>query len=165
MKPYTVTKTYGHEQGLSCVFRQHRAKSHCQYLHGYALAFDITFCCEKLDANGWVVDFGSLTKLKENLQAAFDHKMLVARDDPALPLLEVLGKTWDTIAQVMIVDATGCEAFAKLVHDLATDCLTPGLFTQRGVMVEKVTCREHAGNCATYHGYAKHGAAQIGKEE
>jgi hypothetical protein len=40
---YQVTKTYGHELGLSCVFRQHRANTHCKHLHGYALAFDIVF--------------------------------------------------------------------------------------------------------------------------
>ena len=32
------TKTYGHEEGLSCCFRQWRAThSHCRLLHGYAL--------------------------------------------------------------------------------------------------------------------------------
>ena len=38
------TKTYGHEEGLSCCFRQWRAThSHCRLLHGYALSFRLTF--------------------------------------------------------------------------------------------------------------------------
>ena len=41
------TKRYGHEQGLSAVFRQPNAShSHCQLLHGYSLAFTFTFSCK-----------------------------------------------------------------------------------------------------------------------
>jgi 6-pyruvoyltetrahydropterin/6-carboxytetrahydropterin synthase len=79
---YQVTKTYGHELGLSCVFRQHRANSHCKQLHGYALAFDIVFETETLDARNWVIDFGSLKEVKEWLVDMFDHTLLVASDDP-----------------------------------------------------------------------------------
>ena len=58
------TKRYGHEQGLSAVFRQPNAShSHCQLLHGYSLAFTFTFSCKELDDKNWVVDFGGL-KLK-----------------------------------------------------------------------------------------------------
>jgi 6-pyruvoyltetrahydropterin/6-carboxytetrahydropterin synthase len=56
----TCTKSYPHELGLSCVFRQHRAESHCKLLHGYALAFTFVFGCTGTDENGWVFDFGGL---------------------------------------------------------------------------------------------------------
>ena len=35
--PYLSTKTYGHNIGLACVFRQPNADhSHCHLLHGYS---------------------------------------------------------------------------------------------------------------------------------
>ena len=36
---YRSTKTYGNERGLSCAFRQWRADSHCNLIHGYSLGF------------------------------------------------------------------------------------------------------------------------------
>ena len=40
---YYSTKTYGHNIGLSAVFRQPNADhSHCHFLHGYSLAFKFT---------------------------------------------------------------------------------------------------------------------------
>ena len=46
---YYSTKTYGHNIGLSAVFRQPNADhSHCHLLHGYSLQFKFTFGCAKL---------------------------------------------------------------------------------------------------------------------
>ena len=55
------TKTYGHETGLSCAFRQPNAThSHCSLLHGYALSFKFVFGAQELDNKNWAVDFGDL---------------------------------------------------------------------------------------------------------
>ena len=55
---YKSTKHYGHNIGLSAVFRQPNADhSHCRFLHGYSLAFTFTFACEGLDNKNWAVDF------------------------------------------------------------------------------------------------------------
>ena len=60
------TKTYGHERGLSCAFRQPNAShSHCSLLHGYALAFTFVFECTELDDKNWGVYFGGLNDLKD----------------------------------------------------------------------------------------------------
>ena len=74
---YKSTKTYGHELGLSCCFRQWRAESHCRLLHGYALSIRLVFEAEELDVRNWVVDFGSLKSLKQMFVDTFDHKLLV----------------------------------------------------------------------------------------
>ena len=79
---YYSTKTYGHEEGLSCAFRQPLAKhSHCSLLHGYALSFSFKFGCDNLDEKNWVVDFGGLKELKQWLKDNFDHKITVCKDD------------------------------------------------------------------------------------
>lgn len=103
---YTATKTFGHDIGLSCAFRQWRAKdSHCRFIHGYALAIMIEFEAERLDDRNWVVDFGGLKVLKDRLIKQFDHKLVVAADDPELPLLIELDRRG--LADIQILDHTG----------------------------------------------------------
>ena len=47
---YYSTKTYDHNEGLSCAFRQWRAEdSHCRFIHGYAIAVSLTFGCKELE--------------------------------------------------------------------------------------------------------------------
>src|ERR1700674_695653 len=81
---YQSTKCWGHERGLSCAFRQWRASSHCSKIHGYSLAIKLVFECDELDDRNWCVDFGNLGELKSNYEELFDHKTLVAEDDPEL---------------------------------------------------------------------------------
>ena len=82
---YYSTKTYGHNIGLSAVFRQpHADHSHCRFLHGYSLAFKFTFGCSSLDHRNWAVDFGGLKPLKNWLEDTFDHKTVIDINDLSL---------------------------------------------------------------------------------
>ncbi|MGL5734709.1 MAG: 6-pyruvoyl trahydropterin synthase family protein [Beijerinckiaceae bacterium] len=141
------SKTYGHDIGLSACFRQHRAKSHCRFLHGYALAVHLEFEAEELDENNWVVDFGALKSFKQQLEATFDHKLLIAHDDPELRVFEDLEARG--LAQVVIVEHVGCEAFAELVFFMAEEWIEANGYTPR-VRMKKVTVREHGANSASY---------------
>ncbi len=144
---WRMVKTYGHEQGLSCAFRQWQAQhSHCRFLHGYALAFRFTFVAETLDDRGWCVDFGGLKPLRAWLAHMFDHTLLVAGDDPELATFTALQATG--LAQLRTVAAVGCEAFAALAYGWATDFLTSE--TRGRVTVEQVEVSEHPGNAATF---------------
>src|SRR3712207_1057849 len=76
---FRSTKTYDHNEGLSCCFRQWRATdSHCSLLHGYALSFRFVFACSELDERNWCYDFGALKPVRAWLKSMFDHTMLVA---------------------------------------------------------------------------------------
>lgn len=141
------TKTYGHEIGLSACFRQHRAESHCRLLHGYALSIKFTFEADELDVRNWVVDFGSLKSLKGRLEDTFDHKMLVAEDDPRLPELMALQKLG--LADVVVVPATGCEQFAKLIFETTEVWLKDAGYSPR-CWLHAVEVREHGANSAIY---------------
>ena len=89
---YYSTKTYGHNIGLACVFRQPNADhSHCHLLHGYSLAFRFTFGCNDLDNKNWAVDFGGLKPLKAWLEDKFDHKLALDQNDPKLERLKIDG--------------------------------------------------------------------------
>lgn len=146
---YVSTKTYGHEVGLSACFRQWRAESHCRLLHGYALAVRFEFAAEELDVRNWVVDFGSLKSLRGWLEDTFDHTLLVAEDDPEkdyLCSLQGLG-----LARCVVVPATGCEAFARLIFEAAEVWLKDNGYGPRCQLVS-VEVREHGANSAIYYG-------------
>ena len=82
MPKYKITKTFGHDSGYSCAFRQWNAKSNCSKIHGYSLGFEINLISHQLDENNWVFNFGDFKFLKKWLRDNFDHTLLIAKDDP-----------------------------------------------------------------------------------
>lgn len=146
---YQSTKTYGAELGLSVAFRQWHADSHCRFLHGYALAIKFVFEASELDARNWVVDFGALKSLKWQLEDTFDHKTLVAEDDPEIEAFCDMHAR-DTINMV-VVPATGCEKFAELIFGVTEVWLRDTGYTPR-VRLVSVEVREHGANSAIYTG-------------
>lgn len=143
-KIWASTKTYTHSIGLSCCFRQFGAESHCHLLHGYALQISFEFRANELDSNNWVVDFGGLKDIKKWLEDNFDHKLLVALNDPMkedLLRLQSLG-----LADVRIVESTGCEMFASMIFDYV-DLWVYAKYGER-VSLYKVEVSEHGGNSA-----------------
>ncbi len=146
--PYRSTKTYGHDVGLSCVFRQHGAKSHCNQLHGYALSVRLEFECEQgqRDANGWVVDFGGLKEVKQWLKDTFDHKLLVAENDPMKDEICALGGLG--IADPIVVPGTGCEAFAAMVYIFVSTWMQKKGYVY--ARLAEVHVMEHGANSAIY---------------
>lgn len=142
---FSSSKTFGHEVGLSCAFRQWRATSHCQFLHGYALAVRLDFEADELDACGWVMDFGALGGVRNALQATFDHKTLVALDDPDLDYFKDMERRG--LMRLSVVPATGCEAFARHVAGIVGMILDRREDAPR-VRLVRVEVREHGANAA-----------------
>ena len=85
----------------------------CKYLHGHNGRVVITIEAESLDDRGMVLDFSDIkrvvsTWIDENL----DHRMLLNRDDPAIPMLEELGEP------LFLFDANPtAENIARLIHE------------------------------------------------
>ncbi len=151
--PYLSTKTFGPERGFSCAFRQWRAHSHCRFIHGYALGVKLTFGASELDGNGWVVDFGGLKPLQTILEDTFDHKLLVAQDDPWLSEFQKMSERSGAHAAVdlIVVPRTGCEAFAQMIYEVADQWLIDAGFGPR-CWVVSVEVSEHGANSAIYVG-------------
>lgn len=148
--PYLSTKTYGHNIGLSCCFRQWRAThSHCSKLHGYALQFKFIFEADFLDGRHWVIDFGGLKELKHKLELTFDHKLAVAEDDPNLE--QFVKMQQDGLCDLVIMPAVGCEKFAELAYGYAVQML---IDTNQSRRVRVVSCEvsEHGANSAIFTG-------------
>ena len=142
---YFSTKTYGHERGLSCAFRQPNAShSHCSLLHGYALAFTFVFGCNELDNKNWVVDFGGLKELKNWLEENFDHTLALDEDDPMLDMLRQL-ESWN-LADIRVMKGVGCEKFAEHAFVFADKIIKEK--TSNRCWVESVEVKEHGANSA-----------------
>lgn len=142
---YQSTKTYVHSLGLSACFRQWRAESHCKFLHGYTLKIKLTFEASELDYRNWVVDFGSLREIKEELVRLFDHKTVVAADDPLLEHFKEMEKLG--MFQLTILDHVGCEKYAEHIYRLVEEWLTYAGYAPRCSLVA-VEVDEHEGNGA-----------------
>jgi len=182
MPKYQSTKTYGTDRGLSCCFRQWKANhSHCSTLHGYSLGFKFVFESEILDEKNWCFDFGGMKPIKQYLDSMFDHTVLVAEDDPALPFFKSMAEfstmpefngtnenigyltpiphEEGRICALRIVPGVGCEMTARMVFEKTNELLEQMKTGDLGrysvnpdVRLVSVECFEHGSNSAIYYG-------------
>lgn len=141
--------------GFSCVFRQWKADdTHCKFLHGYAISFEITFEGE-LDERNWVFDFGGMKRAKtlidglvpkEWFDYMFDHTTLIAFDDPSLYSFIVLNE--EKIIQLRVLPDVGAEKFAEYVYHKINNFVKEE--TQGRVRVVSVEAKENQKNSAIY---------------
>ena len=111
----------------------------CRHLHGHNGRAVITVEAERLDALGMVIDFTQIKRVVAGwIDAELDHKMLLHRDDPALPALRQMGEP----VFVMDVNPTA-ENIAKLIFDHAA---------AQGIPVVEVGLWETEHCFATYRG-------------
>src|SRR5690606_38255337 len=149
---YVSTKTYKHLGPVA--YRQWRAESHCNLIHGYALSFHFESTAKDLDARNWVVDFGSLKPLKGLLEEWFDHTLLVAEDDPMKKDLLRLGELG--LAKITLVEKTGCEGIAKYLYDYINTFFLKDYGYGDRVWCTKVEVRETDSNMAMVIGERPH---------
>lgn len=92
----------------------------CRHLHGHNGRVEIEIAGEKLDERGMVVDFGEIKSvMKRWIDENLDHRMILRKDDPALPSLRAQDEpffltdenpTAETIAR-LIFEQTRKEGF------------------------------------------------------
>ena len=142
-------RSYKEFNGYSTAFRQWRADSHCQFIHGYALKFKVWFEGD-LDHRNWVVDFGCFKRngVKDWMKQQFDHTTVVAKDDPKLDAFNLMDQSG--LIQLRIMEDVGCEKFAEFVFNYLNQKIVKE--TNGRVNVYKVQCWEHSENMAEYYG-------------
>ncbi len=65
----------------------------CRYLHGHNGRVFIVIEAAQLDQRGMVMDFSDIKDvMKEWIDGNLDHRMILHRDDPAVPALKELGE-------------------------------------------------------------------------
>ena len=94
----------------------HRLLNHdgkCRHLHGHNGKAVITLASDRLDPLGMVLDFSRIKRVVSSwIDETLDHRMLLHRDDPVLPLLRQQGEP----VYVMDVNPTA-ENIARLIYD------------------------------------------------
>lgn len=151
MTKWISTKTY--KQIGPVAYRQWKADSHCNLIHGYALSFHFEFETDDLDARNWVMDFGGLKPLKAKLEDWFDHTLLVAQDDPMRDELLRLGEL--KLAKITEVEKTGCEGIADFLYKYINGIFLPeyGTAEAQRIWCCKVEVRETDANMAMRVGH------------
>jgi 6-pyruvoyltetrahydropterin/6-carboxytetrahydropterin synthase len=153
VKKYVSTKTY--RQIAPCAYRQHRADSHCNKIHGYAFSFHFEFECDTLDARNWCMDYGGLRPLKGLLEEWFDHALLLAVDDPQYDEIKRLGEIG--LAKITEVEKTGCEGIADFLYEYVNTIFLPNCGEIERVWCSRVEVRETDNNMAYRQGHREDG--------
>ncbi len=110
--PYRVTREidfcYGH--------RLLDYEGKCRYLHGHNGRAVITIESLELDYRGMVLDFSDIKRdVSQWIDANLDHRMILNRQDPVVPLLTDMGEP------LHLIDANPtAENIAKDIFDYAS---------------------------------------------
>ena len=153
MGKFQSTKVF---DGFSTVFRQWRAEgTHCRFLHGYGVSFQLWFEGE-LDERNWVWDFGGMKRAKGNIDGMnpkawfdylLDHTFIVAEDDPYKESFLKMDEAG--VAQVRVIPAVGAERFAEYIYNKVNTFIEEE--TQGRVSITKVEFKEHSKNSAIFY--------------
>ncbi len=114
----------------------------CAHPHGHNAIAEIEVQRSGLDSRNMVVDFTDIKNVvKEWIDRALDHKMILRHDDPLVPALQALGEP------IFIVDSNPTvERIARLIYDTSRE---------HGLDVSRVTVWETPSSWATYVGDRK----------
>ena len=149
---YTSTKEY--VDAFPCAYRQWRADSHCNLIHGYSFSMKFYFGTNELDVRNWVMDYGGLKELKEILQQQFDHTLLVSEDDPELETFKLLQEK--KLAKLTILPRLGCEGLAEILYQYVNEVFIPeklGPGEAQRIWCYRVEVRETQSNMAFVEGH------------
>jgi len=109
----------------------------CRHLHGHNGRVLITMERDRLDERGMVIDFSEIKRVMQVwIDEQLDHKMILHRDDPILPILHDRGEP----VYLLDVNPTA-ENIAKLIYDQAK---------RHGFPVVEVRLWETMNSFATY---------------
>lgn len=60
---------------------QHLHPGHCRFVHGHNWSLTLTFACEELDFQGFVIDFGGIKFISRWISENLDHACMFAETD------------------------------------------------------------------------------------
>jgi 6-pyruvoyltetrahydropterin/6-carboxytetrahydropterin synthase len=85
----------------------------CKYLHGHNGRAIITIESSTLDERGMVLDFSEIKQVVSTwIDEKLDHRMLLHKDDPAVPLLQKLGEPL-----YLLDENPTAENIGRLIYD------------------------------------------------
>ncbi len=89
----------------------------CRYLHGHNGRAFIVIEAAQLDQRGMVMDFSDIKDvMKQWIDQNLDHRMILHREDPAVPMLQELGEP------LYLLDCNPtAENIARVIFDVARE--------------------------------------------
>lgn len=141
---YLIEKDVVWEMG----HRLTRHQGKCFNLHGHSYKAVITLGADTLDADGMVVDFYHFRKIKDFIDARWDHALMLNQHDPLAKIIPTLVegrplKFW------LVPDEPTAENIAHWLCDAIKSIFSSELEDGR-VKVVDVTIYETATSSATY---------------
>ena len=89
----------------------------CRYLHGHNGRAVIAIEADRLDATGMVLDFSEIKRVVSAwIDDNLDHRMILRRDDPLVPVLEKMGEPL-----YLLDENPTAENIARLIYDFTAD--------------------------------------------
>lgn len=135
--------------GFPFAHRNWRTSTHCRHVHGYGRSFTFEIECDRLDEDGWILDFGGFREIRKELEKQFDHTLVLAADDPMLPKFRELEH--NDACRLTVVPTMTTEALCEYVGNLAQSIIDQSDHNlARGVRVSAVECRENEKNAIRY---------------
>ncbi len=94
---------------------QHRHPGPCRLVHGHNWSFALTFGCDELDEQGFVVDFGGLKYISKWISENLDHACAFAKSDvEGLKMLRAFPKLF----KPYIVENCSAEGLATHLFEI-----------------------------------------------
>ena len=149
---YTSTKEY--HDAFPCAYRQWRADSHCNLIHGYSFSMKFYFGTNNLDVRNWAADYGGLKELKKTLEDQFDHTLIVAQDDPEMATFKLLQER--NMAKIVVLPRLGCEGLSDMLYKYVNGVYIPELWgpgEAERLWCYRVEVRETQSNMAFREGH------------
>lgn len=111
---YSVTRVidfcYGH--------RLLRYAGECRHLHGHNGRLEIDIVASSTDERGMVVDFADIRdRVKTWIDANLDHRMILHREDPLVPVLQEQGELHYTIDVNPTAENIAAHIYAQVASD------------------------------------------------
>lgn len=93
----------------------------CRFLHGHNGRVELDMSADRLDHRGMVIDFNRIKRIvKTWIDETLDHRMLLHRDDPLLPVFQQQGEP----VRIMAENPTA-EHIARVIFDYAKEAGLP----------------------------------------
>ncbi len=109
----------------------------CGNLHGHSYKVQITVSSEALDTQGFVVDFGDLKRIANELLGIWDHSTILEKGDPLISVLQALGQ------RVVVLEGPASAEFMAATIS--------AFLTSKGMNISQVTVYETANNSASVY--------------
>ena len=139
----TCSKSY---QDIPLSHRQPFHNGRCSRLHGHSWSITLTFASDKLDSNGFVVDFGELHYISDWIDEHLDHGTIVCANDPMIENIRSISK--QGLLKIVEIESASCEGIAIYLFHTFNELVRKK--TNNRAWLKKIHLMEDSKNSATF---------------